>query len=408
MPSSSASSPLSLFPILVLALLSAVAPLATDMYLPGFPLLGRELGASATQVQMTLTGFLFGLALGQLIIGPLSDRYGRRRPLLIGTAINILSSLLCIVAPSIETLILLRVMQGIGGAAGVVLARAVISDRTTDTNSAAKLFQVMMMIGGLAPVLAPIAGTGIVSVAGWRAVFVVIALLSTLSFIGVVRLIPESLPEARRNTGGLGAFAGSVRGLLGNRCYIGYTLTTAFTFMVLFGYISASPFVFQTVLGLSPTGYSLAFGTNAIGIALVSAVSAKLVDRVTPRRLAAAGLVLILAAAVAVMAAVLAEAGAWVMLPCLFVAIASLGLVLGNASALAIGQAPHVAGTASAVLGATQFCLGAVASPLTGLGGEDNALPMALVMIAAGVLSLACFLLLTREREPEMMQHQPG
>lgn len=388
---------LSALAISVLALLSAVAPLATDMYLPGFPIITADLGANAVSMQLTLTSFLFGLALGQLVIGPLSDRFGRRRPLIIGTAVCILSGLLCILAADVNMLILLRFVQGFGGAAGVVLARAIIADRTRDATAAARLFQIMMIIGGLAPVLAPIIGTGIVAIAGWRAIFLVIGLLSVLSLIGVLIAIEESLPPARRIQGGFGALLGNIRQLLGNRRYLGFTLTTGFTFMVLFAYISASPFVFQTVLGLPPVGYALAFGINAVGIALVSAVSARLVGRISPHRLAGIGLVVIGGGSLAVLAAVLAGAGAAVMLPCIFVTVASVGLILGNASALAVAEAPRMAGAASALLGALQFCLGAIASPLAGLMGEHDARPMALTMVAAVLLAAISFVWLARQ-----------
>ncbi|MDT7858351.1 multidrug effflux MFS transporter [Rubrivirga sp. S365] len=382
--------------ILVLALLSAVAPLATDMYLPGFPQMAEDLATNAASVQLTLTSFMIGLAGGQLVIGPLSDRFGRRRPLLIGTALAILAGALCVVAPNIETLIALRTVQGFGGAAGVVLARSIISDRTDDETVTARLFQVMTMIGGLAPVLAPSAGTGIVAVAGWRGVFAVITGLSILSFVGVVRFIGESLPREQRSDAGLGPLWDSIRQLLGNREYVGYTLVAGFSFMALYGYISASPFVFQTVLGLTPTEFSIAFGTNAAGMMASAALSARLVSRIGPRRQTGFGLVLLLAASFALMACVLAGAGPMWVLPAVFLTLASVGLILGNASALAILRAPLFAGTASAVLGAAQFGLGALVSPLVGLGGEEDPVPMAIAIVAAALLASACFWLLTK------------
>ncbi len=391
----STSAPLSIFAIIVLALLSAAAPLATDMYLPGFPRMAEDLASNAASIQLTLTSFLFGLAGGQLVIGPLSDRFGRRKPLLIGTALAILASALCVVAPNIETLIVLRALQGIGGAAGVVIARAIISDSTNDAASSARLFQLMMMIGGLAPVLAPIAGTGIVAIGGWRAVFAVITVLSFVSFVGVIRFVDESLPSGRRSDAGLAAFWNSLRQLLGNRAYVGYTLVAGFSFTALFGYISASPFVFQNFLGLSPTEYSIAFGINAIGIIGSSAISAKLVSRFEPRRLTAFGLILLMIASLCLLVCILAGAGPGLVLPAVFLTVASVGQILGNASALAIGQSPRFAGTASAVLGALQFGLGAMVSPLVGLGGEEDAIPMAIAIVAAALLATASFHLLT-------------
>lgn len=386
--------------IVVLALLSAVSPLATDMYLSGLPRIAADLSTSAAGVQMTLTAFLVGLAAGQLLIGPLSDKHGRRGLLMIGTLVGTLSGIAGAFAPTIGVLVALRLVQGLGGAAGVVLARAVIVDRSANAIAAARLMQIMMLIGGLAPVLAPIAGTAIVSVAGWRAVFWVMAALSLLSLVGVWVFVEETLPAEKRHSGGLGGMLRGIGIVLSNRAYVGYTFTMAFTFMVLFGYISASPFVFQEVLGFTPAQYSLVFGVNSVGIAVVSAVSARFVGRVSPRRFVALGLGILLVASLVLLALVLSHAGAALMLPAIFVTIGSVGLVLGNASALAIAEAPHHTGTASAVLGALQFTLGAVASPLVGLGGKGDALPMALTMLGAGLLALASFTLLTRSEQP--------
>ncbi|MBR0706994.1 multidrug effflux MFS transporter [Bradyrhizobium liaoningense] len=391
-----ASFPLSLLAILVLALLSAVAPLATDMYLPAFPEMARDLGTGAAAIQVTLTSFLLGLAAGQLVIGPLSDRFGRRQPLLIGTAVCVLSGLLCAVAPNVESLIVLRLVQGFGGAAGIVLARAVIADRTSDATVTARLFQLMMIIGGLAPVLAPIVGTAIVAFAGWRTVLAVIALLSMLSFFGVVRFVEETLPPERRTPAGLRALLSAIRSVLSSRAYVGYTLTTGFAFTVMFAYIAASPFVFQKVLGLSPAAYSIAFGTNAVGLLTFAGMSAKLVGRIPPRRLTAIGLGVQLITAVSLFGVVLVGSGAAVVLPLVFVTVASVGPILGNASALALSEVRDNAGTASAALGALQFFLGAIASPLVGLGGEDSALPMTAAMVVAAGLAIVSFVLLTR------------
>ncbi len=388
--------PLSMAAIVVLALLSAVAPLATDMYLPAFPVMAEHLGASAAGIQVTLTAFLAGLASGQLLIGPMSDRFGRRKPLMAGTVLAIVSGLFCAFSADVGNMVVWRFLQGLGGAAGVVLARAVIADRTKNAVEAARLFQVMMIIGGLAPVLAPSVGAGVVALAGWRAVFVVLAVLSTVSLVGVLRCIDESLPVERRRRGGFVELLRTMGNVLSNRTYLGYTLMSGFIFMVLFGYISASPFVFQGILGLSPAVYSLVFGVNAVGIAVGSALSARWVGRVPPQRLVAIGLATFLVASLLVLLCVLTGAGPALMLPCVFFAICPVGMTLGNASALAISQAPRAAGTASAMLGALQFLMGAVASPLVGLGGKDSAVPMALTMAAASLLAVLCFVLLAR------------
>lgn len=395
MNSSTQIRPLALYSVFVLALLSAVAPLATDMYLPGFPLISSDLGASAAQIQMTLTSFLVALAIGQLLIGPLSDRYGRRKPLIIGTSLAIIAGALCIVAPDVNSLIALRALQGLGGAAGVVLARAIITDSTADEATSARLFQLMMIIGGLAPVLAPMIGTGVVSIAGWRAIFAVIAMLSLISLLGVLFFIKESLPQERRTTGGIAELWKSILSLACNRSYVAYTLTTGFSFMVLFSYIASSPFVYQNILGFSPTAYSIAFGINAGAMILGGILSAWLVGTVGPRRLTNYALIMIQASALLVFISVLADAGPLIIAPAIFMTVAPIGMVLGNASALAIRQAPHNAGTASALIGALQFTLGGLAAPLVGLGGKSDALPMALVMVGAALLALTSFMLAT-------------
>ncbi|MDQ8207362.1 multidrug effflux MFS transporter [Coraliomargarita sp. SDUM461003] len=390
--------PLGLQAICVLSLLSAVAPIATDMYLPGFPQISETLGAGASATQLTLTSFLIGLALGQLVIGPLSDNYGRCKPLLYGTALTILSGLLCVIVPNIESLIVLRGLQGFGGAAGVVLARAIIADRAPDSATVARQTQIMTMIGGVAPILAPITGTLIVTTAGWRAVFLVTALLSVIAFIGVLRYITESLPVAQRVHASRQALRHNILRLVTHRAYLGYTLVTSFAFMALFGYIAASPFVFQNVLGLSATQYSIAFGVNALGIILFGAISARLVMRVAPRTLVSISLAVQLIAAAAVLIFTSIGAGAIFIMPAIFFTVASVGPIIGNASALAIRQVPEAAGTASAVLGATQFGLGAIASPLVGLMGENNPLPMACLIACASLSAVICFITLTQQK----------
>jgi DHA1 family bicyclomycin/chloramphenicol resistance-like MFS transporter len=389
--------PLPLIAVAILALLSAVAPIATDMYLPGFPQIAEDLGSGAPGVLLTLTSFLIGLALGQLIIGPLSDRFGRRRPLLLGTALAIISGFLCALAPNIGSLVFFRVLQGFGGAAGVVLARAIIADRAPDAITTARQTQIMMVIGGVAPILAPITGTLIVSIAGWRTVLAVTALLSLVSFIGVLRFIGESLPTERRSDVTRAALWHKIQKLFRHPLYVGYTLVTGFSFMVLFGYISASSFVFQNALGLTPSQYSIAFGANALGIIIFGSTSAKLVSRISPRRLISISLGLLLIAVSVLLALVLAGAGPMMILPAIFLAVASVGPILGNASALAIRAVPESTGMASAVLGALQFGLGALATPLVGLRGESDALPMALVMLTAGGATWLAFAILTKE-----------
>jgi DHA1 family bicyclomycin/chloramphenicol resistance-like MFS transporter len=372
----------------VLALLTAIAPLATDMYLPAFPQLAAELGTSASAVQLSLTTFMVGLALGQLVIGPLSDQRGRRNLLIAGTAVCAAAALACALAPSIGFLIAARFVQGFSGAAGMVLSRAVISDRARGT-AAAQLFGLMMAIQGVAPVLAPLLGGTLVGAVGWRGVFGILAGMSALMLAGVLALVPETLPREHRTSGGLAATLRDARSVLSNRRYLGWTGALVLSFAAMFAYISASPFVLQNVLGLSVLGYSLAFAANALGLSVVAGLSARLAGQVAPRRMLVAGVTALAVLSVLLLLdVVLLDLPRWPTLALLFLAVSSLGLVLGNATTLATGEVPHAAGTGSAVMGALQFGLGAVVSPLVGLAGEHDALPMAIVMVVVSIGAL--------------------
>ncbi|MCV7251128.1 multidrug effflux MFS transporter [Mycobacterium hackensackense] len=387
--------------IAVLALLSAVTPLSIDMYLSAFPEMAAEFGTSASMIQLTLTALLIGLAVGQLVIGPLSDRYGRRIPLLVGSLVCLVASLLCIVSPTAPVLIALRFAQGFGGAAGVVISRAIVADRATGA-AAARLFGVLMVIGALAPVIAPVLGGFIVADLGWRAVFAALAVLNALMLLGVVFFTPESLPRDRRRPGGLAALRSSARTVLSNRRYLGYTLALAFVFTALFSYISASPFVLQNIVGLSPRVYSLTFGGCAVVMAVMSALSARLVTRVEPRTLLAAGV----AAMVVVTGLLLITVTAGGVAPVPTIALmacfmASMGFIVANAMALATAEVRYAAGTGSAVLGFLQYALGAGASPLVGLAGEHSAVPMGIAMFGAAVLAAIALMVFTRGHRPE-------
>lgn len=366
-----------------LALAYAVAPLATDMYLPSLPRVTRELGIRAAGAQMTLTAFMLGLAVGQLVIGPLSDRWGRRRLLLAGTATCAAAGVLCAVAPTIEVLVAGRLLQGLSGAAGIVIARAVIGDLAKGSE-AVRSFSVLVVIGGVAPVVAPLAGGALAGPVGWRGIFLVLAGLAVLMFLGALLLVPETLPPQRRHSGGLATTVRGSGALLADRGYLGHALAYGFGFGALFSYIAASPFVFQGVYGLSTGDFALLFAVNAFGFTGTGAVNRRIVGRFGARPLLRIGLRAM--AAFSAPLCLLALAG---RLPfaaaavLVFLTVASLGLVAANATALATARAPGAAGSASAVLGALQYALGALVAPLVGLGGDATAVPMALAMCAS-------------------------
>lgn len=381
--------------IVVLALLTAVAPLATDMYLPAFPRMSEELWAGASSIQLTLTAFLIGLGLGQLFIGPLSDAYGRRRPLLAGSLVCLAATIACVVAPTVLTLGIARFVQGLSGAAGVVLARAIISD-TARGALAAKLLGIVTVISVIAPVVAPVSGGAIIDGLGWRAVFGTLAVLTLLMFIGAAIWARESLPHAERAGGGAAATLASARVVLANRNYLGYLLTFCFAFAALFAYISASPFVMQNVIGLSAGMYSLVFGANAFFIVVTSSIAAALAGRVRYRTMIVAGLVGAAAATTGLLICVCNGVPTVPTLILFAVFEGSLGFVFSNATALALAETGANAGTGSAFLGFLQFALAAVVSPLVGLWGERTAIPMGVVMIVSIVLAVLAFVGLTR------------
>jgi len=386
--------------IAVLVLLNAVAPFSIDMYLAAFPQLELDFSASASMIQLTLTAFLVGMASGQLLIGNLSDRYGRRRPLIMGSALCLVTSMMCIVSMSIEVLICLRFVQGFAGAAGIVIARAMITDRTRGAASA-RLFGMMIGIGVLVPVAAPMLGGIIVATFGWRAVFAVLAVMNLSMLLGVVFFADESLPEGRRRPGGLKSLAASARAVLGNRHYIGYALTIAFTTSAMFGYISASPFVLQSIIGLSPAGYSAVIGACSLAVAAGSAIATRIVNTVSPRPSVLGGLIVMLIISLLLLLTVtVGHVLAWATIALMACFMAGVGFNYASTTTLAMAEVRQAAGTGSAVLGFLQYGAGAVTPPLVGVAGHSSAVPMGIVMSGATLAALAALLLLARGPSP--------
>lgn len=390
--------------LLVLALLAALAPFGIDLYLPAFTRMTTDLATSATGVQLSLTAFLVGIAAGQLVFGPLSDRFGRQRPLLIGAAVCVAASVVAALAPSIEVLIGARLVQGLAGAAGMVIGRAIISDLARGA-AAARAFSLMMVVGGIAPVAAPLLGSVLADPLGWRGLLWIVAGLAALMLVGVIAVVRETHtarrpldPQHTPGVHGPGAapFAPGARALLGRR-YLGNVLALAFAFSVMMAYISASPFVYQVMIGLDTVQYGLVFGLNAVGLMVTGAVSARLNARFAPRRLLGVGIGLIVAASFAVLILTLTGAPVGLLPFPIFVAVSSLGFLFGNATAEALAEVRHVAGLGSAVLGTLQYTVAAAVSPLVSLAGEDSALPLAIVMSGCATVALVAYLAAGRE-----------
>lgn len=375
--------------VVVLGAVNAIGPLSIDMYLPAFPEIAEDLGTSASQVQLTLTACVAGLALGQLVLGPLSDRLGRRLPLMTAMATYSVASVLCSLAPSVGVLIGLRFVQGLAGAGGVVIARAVVRDLHSGA-AAVKLFSSLMLVTGLAPILAPLAGGQVLRAASWDGIFVVLALLSAVIAIAVAFGLRETLPVGRRSSSGLAQTLATMRTLLHNRWFVGHGLASGLAFGALFAYIAGSSFALQGIYGVSPQLYSVLFAVNGLGLIAASQVNARLVERFGPALLLRRGLAAIAVSASTLLAVVLAGGlGVWAVLVPMFVIVSSLSFVLPNATALALADHAEVAGTASALLGVIQFLVGAVAAPLVGAGGTSSAVPMAAVMTVLAFGALA-------------------
>jgi MFS transporter, DHA1 family, multidrug resistance protein len=373
--------------VVVLGALSAFGPLSIDLYLPALPRLTSDFGAAAWQGQLTLTTCILGLAVGQLGFGPLTDRFGRRPPLLAGLVAYLAASLACAAAPDVWTLTGLRFVQGLGGAAGIVVGRSVVRDIASGA-AAARLFSVLMLVIGVVPVLAPVVGGQLLRVLSWRGLFVVLAGVDAVILLATVRWLTETLPPERRRRGaGGGAAFGE---LLRDRFFVMYSLVLGLGFASMFSYIAGSSFVLEDIYGISPQLYGAVFGLNAFGIILSSQAGRFLVERTGSRRLLFGAVAAQAAAGSTLLAVVLAGGvGLPGILPCLFVTVSSIGLVIPNATALAMTDYPHAAGSASALLGASQFILGGVAAPLVGVAGRGTAVPMALLIALFGVGGLA-------------------
>ena len=390
-------------PIILLGALSALAALSLDMYVPGLPAMAADLRTTASATQLTLTACLIGLALGQLFVGPLSDARGRRRPLLIGMALYTAASVLCALAPSVWLLIPMRLVQGAAGGAGMVIATAAVRDRGENGTATARLFATLMVVNGIAPIAAPVIGGQLLHWTTWRGVFLVLAGIGAALLATSVFLFSESHPAERRRAsgGGVRALMPVYRRLLRDRVFVGCLLGNGLALGGMFGYISGSPFVLQDIHGLTAQQYSLVFAANGTGIVIGSQASCVLVGRFSARSLMLAGLTGVTAGGIGVLLSVLTGAGLGVLLPMLFLNVACLGLVLPNAGALGLAKHGDAAGAAASLLGPTPYVLGALASPLVGLGGRHDAAPMGVVIALFDALALGAFAILTRGTRTE-------
>lgn len=376
--------------VLVLGAMSAFGPLSIDMYLPSLPDIASALSSTAAGVQLTLTACTVGLGVGQLVAGPLSDAYGRRRPLMAGLVLFVVFSLACAVAPNLPLLVGCRFGQAVGGSAGIVISRAIARDLRSGAGLV-RLFAMLMVVNGSAPILAPVIGGQLVRVTSWRGVFVVLAVFGAVLLAASLRIVPDSLPPERRLPGRLPVTVTAYRTLLADRRFVLYVLSGGLSFATMFAYISGSPFVLETLYGLSPQQFSGVFAVNASAI-----VVAGLAARGRPEVAVLSGLGILTVGAGTVLLAALTGAGLPLILPGFLLVTAGFGATAPSMGALAMNDHPDTAGSASAVLGASSFLIGGLLGPLPGLGGDGSAAPLGVVLVGIAVAALLTGVLATR------------
>ncbi|CAG7636746.1 Bcr/CflA family multidrug efflux MFS transporter [Paenibacillus allorhizosphaerae] len=381
--------------VIVLGLLSAFGPLSLDMYLPALPALAGDLQTGTSQAQLSLTFCLLGLALGQLLSGPMSDVRGRRYPLFIGLTVYTVSSLLCAYSPNVWVFIALRFIQGLAGAAGIVLSRAIVRDLYSGPELT-RFFSLLMLVNGAAPILAPIFGGQLLQWTSWRGVFVVLCCIGAVMLAAVRFGLPETLPADRRSKGGIRNTLATFRKLAGDRSFIGFALAQGLVTAGMFAYIAGSPFVLQDIFGVSPQMFSVIFAMNGLGIIAAGQMTGRLAGKVGEIRLLTSGLGIAFIGGVCLLIAILAGAGLPLILPSLFLVVSSVGIVSTSGTSLALQKYGQSAGSASALLGLLSFIIGGVVSPLVGLGGSGTAVPMGIVIAVAETGAVLCYLLLAR------------
>lgn len=375
--------------LLGLALLAAGGPLGTDMYLPSLPEMTRVFGTSESTTQLSLSTYMIGMGLGQLIFGPLSDSLGRKRLLVAGMVLGIVASVVCATAPSIEVLVVARLAQGTAGGMGVVLARAIISDRVHGM-AAARAFSVLMLIIGVGPVVAPLVGGAIVEFWSWRGVFWLLCAIAVVQTL-VALSMPESLPVDRRSLDGPIRTYRNMGSLLAQPAFVGYLVAFGVGFGVLFSFIAGSSVMMQDQLGLSPLLFSWVFAANAVALVAGNVANVRLVGRFGSARLQLVGVGLLLTGSLGLLAVALlgshdSAAVVPLILVCTLVSTGGNGLNMSNTTALAQDLARGRAGSGSALLGASQFAVAAVVSPMV-TQGADHLLTMASMMVACAVLA---------------------
>lgn len=390
--------------ILILGALTALGPFTIDMYLPALPTLENEFGVSTAAIQLTLTATTIGFGLGQLLVGPWSDKVGRRLPLILATAVHIIACVGAAIAPSVEILGVFRAMQGIGAAAGGVVAMAMVRD-LFGGRPLVRMLSRLALVNGLAPVLAPVIGSQLLLVMPWRGIFLVLAAYGLFVIVCVSLWIVETLPKARRHDAGHATTAQRYKSVLSDRIFVGIAIVGAMNFTGLFSYLSSSSFVFQGIYGFDAQQYGLLFAVNSIGIIIGVQSSARITKYVGPQWILAVSTVVMLVSSLLIVILDQAHVGLWGVVVPLWFFIAACGFGFPCVQVLALNGHGHEAGTAASLLGAVNFGLAGIISPIVGLLGVNSAVPMGAVMAVTSTISICALWFVVRPRTVPALAH---
>lgn len=380
---------------LLLGLFSTLGPFTIDMYLPAFPEIVKQFGTTASLVQLSLTACLLGLGIGQLVMGSLSDVYGRRNPLLISMVVYVVASLACAFSPNIGVLIACRFVQGFAASAGIVISRAIARDLYSG-HELTKFFSLLLLVGNLGPLVAPVTGSGILSFTTWVGVFIALALLGLYLLTMTKWKLQETLPSDRRRPSNFMEQLRNYGSLLRDRQFVGYMLAQGIMIAGVFAYVSGTPFIYQNIYGASPTVFALLFGSNGISLIIGSQVVGRMSHRVSEHAFLLFGLWLAIIASVTVLVVAIVHGPLFALVIPLFFFVAAIGITSTAAFPLAMETQGHMAGSAAALLGVIPFLLGAVVSPLVGIAGEHTAVPLGVIILMTSAAAMFAYFILVR------------
>lgn len=385
---------------LLLGVLAAMGPLTIDMYLPSFPTIVASFDTTASFVQVSLTACLLGIGIGQLVLGPMSDVHGRKKPLLIAMLAYFIASALCALSPSIGFFIAARFLQGFAASAGIVISRAIVRD-VYSGKELTKFFALLMLINNLAPILAPLFGGAVLTFTDWTGVFAVLSVIGILLFVVVLWKMDETLPEEKRVPSNLSNTIKNFVSLLKNREFMGYALAQGFIMAGIFAYVAGTPFVYQNIYGVSPQTFSVLFGMNGLGLIIGTQTVGRLTGIISERRFLEIGLFISITSGVLLLAAVLLNGPLITIVVPIFFFVASIGVISTSSFSLAMESQGHIAGSASALLGLLPFVLGSMTAPLVGIAGEETAVPMGAIIFASALIAVLSYMLLAKSKVVE-------